>query len=122
MAHSPYYNPLAVFPLTGPLFTYLAPSSCDRNCPPQSQVARKLTHLVPRWPLAPSPPKSQSPLGFPELNVHLIRATSQTLSSVYSTHMFNHIGQIIGEDRMDLLLATRYVQTFKCNTQKLIIT
>ncbi len=30
-----------------PLFTYLAPSSCDRNCPPPSQVACKLTPFAP---------------------------------------------------------------------------
>ncbi len=81
MAHSPCYE----FPLLVPLSTYLAPSSCDRNRPPQSQVARKLTPFVPHCPLVPSPPNSQPFLGFPELNVHLIRATSQTLSPVYNT-------------------------------------
>jgi hypothetical protein len=31
------------------------------------------------------PTKFPTLLGFPELNVHLIRATSQTLSAVYGT-------------------------------------
>ncbi len=46
--------PLSPFPLAGsPLLpfvspsTYLAPSSCDRNRPPPSQVACKLTPFVP---------------------------------------------------------------------------
>jgi hypothetical protein len=52
-----------------PFSTYLAPSRCDRNGPPQSQVARKLIPFV----------------NVPKLNVHLIRATSQTLFPVYNT-------------------------------------
>ncbi len=41
--------PLAVPPLLPfvPPFTYLAPSSCDRNRPPSSQVACKLTLFAP---------------------------------------------------------------------------
>ncbi len=46
--------PLSPFPLAGsPLLpfaspsTYLAPSSCDRNRPPPSQVAGKLTPFAP---------------------------------------------------------------------------
>ncbi len=81
MAHFPLlFSPLEGFsfaPLCVPFVfpsTYLAPSRCDRNCPPQSQVARKLTPLVPHYSLVPSPPNSQPFLGFPELNVHLIRA------------------------------------------------
>jgi hypothetical protein len=80
MAHSPSITPLAI-----PFFTYLAPSSCDRNRLTQSQVARKLTPFVPHWPLVPSLPNSQPFLGFPGLNVYPIRATSQTQSPVYST-------------------------------------
>ncbi len=78
-------TPLAVIPHANPFFTYLAPSSCDRNRPLQSQVARKLTPFVPHWPLVPSLPKSQPLLDFPGLNVHPIRATSQTQPLVYST-------------------------------------
>ncbi len=33
-----------------PLSTYLAPSSCDRNRPPPSQVACKLTLFAPPFP------------------------------------------------------------------------
>ena len=46
-----------------PPSTYLAPSSCDRNRPPQSQVARKLSPLFPIAPLfspplqIPNPPR-----------------------------------------------------------------
>ncbi len=36
-----------VLPLCIPLSTYLAPSSCDRNRPPSSQVACKLTPFAP---------------------------------------------------------------------------
>jgi hypothetical protein len=41
--------PLAVplLPPFVPLSTYLAPSSCDRNCPPPSQVACKLSLFAP---------------------------------------------------------------------------
>ncbi len=45
--------------------TYLAPSSCDRNRPPRSQVVCKLLPLVPHCSLVSSPPKSQPFLGFP---------------------------------------------------------
>jgi hypothetical protein len=81
MAHSPCYG----FPLLVPFSTYLAPSDCDRNRPPQSQVARKLNPFVPHCSPYTLPTKFPTLLGFPELNVHLIRATSQTLSPVYST-------------------------------------
>ncbi len=83
MAHSPCCK----FPLLILFSTYLAPSRCDRNGPPQSQVARKLIPFVPHCSLVPSPPNSQPFLGFPELNLHLIRATSQTLFPVYNTHI-----------------------------------
>ncbi len=43
-----------------PRFTYLAPSSCDRNCPPPSQVAYKLTLFTSPFTHCPALP------GFPE--------------------------------------------------------
>ncbi len=43
-----------------PAFTYLAPSSCDRNRPPPSQVAYKLTLFNPPITHCPALP------GFPE--------------------------------------------------------
>ncbi len=67
-------SPLLQFPLLVPSSTYLAPSSCDRNRPPRSQVACKLFPSVPHCPLVPSPPKSQPSLDFPEPSVHLIKA------------------------------------------------
>ncbi len=62
MAHFPllYYPLLA--PLCSPfvsLPTYLAPSSCDRNRPPQSQVACKLTPFAP--PFTQPTPSLQIP-------------------------------------------------------------
>ena len=74
--------PIAIIPLLVPASTYLAPSSCDRNRPPQSQVARKLIPFVPHCSLVPSPPKSQPFSDFPEPNVHLIRAHHNPLSSM----------------------------------------
>jgi hypothetical protein len=72
--------PLAISPVT-----YLAPSSCDRNRPPQSQVACKLTPLSPIVPLYPSPWNPDPSWVFPRLNVHPIRAISQTHFPVYDT-------------------------------------
>jgi hypothetical protein len=76
--------PLAVIPLANPCSTYLAPSSCDRNRPPQSQVARKLSPLSPIAPLYP-PPRIPNPPGFPGPNVLLIRAHHNSLSSMQHT-------------------------------------
>ncbi len=78
MAHSPCFNlPLLVSPFVSLLLTW-NPPSCDGNRPPQSQVACKLTPLVPHLAPVPSPPKFQPFSGFPGPNVHLIRATLQT--------------------------------------------
>jgi hypothetical protein len=71
--HTLRYILYIALPLTIPTSTYLAPSSCDRNRPPQSQVARKLSPLSPIAPLCPSPPQIPSLLGFPGPNVLLIR-------------------------------------------------
>ena len=73
-ARSPCYKPHS--------FTYLAPSSCDRNRPPRSQVVCKLLPFV---PLAPSCPPFQNPnpfSDFPEPNVHLIKARLNPLPSI----------------------------------------
>jgi hypothetical protein len=67
-------SPCFEFPLLVPFPTYLAPSSCDRNRPPRSQVACELLSFVPHCSLVPSPPKSQPFWDFPEPNVHLIKA------------------------------------------------
>ena len=40
-----------------PPFTYLAPSSCDRNRPPPSQVACKLTPFAPPFTQLTHPPQ-----------------------------------------------------------------
>jgi hypothetical protein len=69
MAHFPLlFSSLAGFPLLPlcvPLVfpsTYLAPSSCDRNRPPPSQVACKLTLFGPPVPpLGPPPPRCPDP-------------------------------------------------------------
>jgi hypothetical protein len=73
---------LAKNPLLILVSTYLAPSSCDRNRPPRSQVARKLLPLVPHCSLAPSPPNSQPSSGFSGANVHLIRRITNPFPSI----------------------------------------
>ncbi len=59
---------LPLLPLLAPLClpfvslsTYLAPSRCDRNRPPPSQVACKLTPFAPLHPVAPLLPYSRNP-------------------------------------------------------------
>jgi hypothetical protein len=85
MAHSPCFTlPLLVSSLYPLLLTW-NPPSCDRNRPPQSQVACKLTPLVPHLAPVPSPPKFQPLLGFPGPNVHLIRVTLRTQPSCSCT-------------------------------------
>jgi hypothetical protein len=59
-------SPLVPFgsPFVSPLYphsTYLAPSRCDRNRPPPSQVACKLTPLAPLHPIDPPHPNFQNP-------------------------------------------------------------
>jgi hypothetical protein len=61
------------------------PPSCDRNCPPQSQVACKLTPFVPHLAPVPSLPKFRPLLGFPRSNMHLIGTTLQN-----PTHKITH--------------------------------
>ena len=63
--HKLQYILYIALPLYIPTSTYLAPSSCDRNGPPQSQVARKLSPLSPIAPVYPSLPQLPSLLGFP---------------------------------------------------------
>ncbi len=56
---SPFWSPL--LPFVSPS-TYLAPSSCDRNRPPPSQVACKLTPFTPPFTQLSHPfPNSQNP-------------------------------------------------------------
>ncbi len=89
MEHSPCFNlPLLVSPLYPLLLTW-NPPSCDRNRPPQSQVACKLTPLVPHMAPVPSLPKFQPLLGFPGPNEHLIRATLRTQPSCSRTIIFS---------------------------------
>ncbi len=52
---APYWLPFVSYS------TYLAPSSCDRNRPPPSQVACKLTPFPPRHPVGPPHPNSRDP-------------------------------------------------------------
>jgi hypothetical protein len=71
-AHTPqlhiYIAQFPLLPLLTPLClpfvslsTYLAPSSCDRNRPPPSQVACKLTPFAPLHPVDPPLLNSQNP-------------------------------------------------------------
>jgi hypothetical protein len=55
-----------------PPFTYLAPSSCDRNCPPSHQVACRLT------PFAPPFTQSTHPFQIPRTPIAQ-RLTTTTL-------------------------------------------
>jgi hypothetical protein len=87
-------SPCCKFPLLALFLTYLAPSSCDRNRPPRSQVARKLLPFVPHCSLVPSPPKSQPFSDFPEPNVHLIKAHLKP-SSQYPEHCLHRWSQQI---------------------------
>jgi hypothetical protein len=60
----PLFSLPLLVPLCSPFVppsTYLAPSSCDRNRPPQSQVACKLTHLSHPSPNCPTPFKFPEP-------------------------------------------------------------
>jgi hypothetical protein len=77
--------PLLKIPLLVLVSTYLAPSSCDRNRPPRSQVACKLLPFVPHCSLVPSTPNSRPSLGFPEPNVHLIRRITNPFPSIQNT-------------------------------------
>jgi hypothetical protein len=63
------------YPLSSPFvlpFTYLAPSSCDRNCPPSYQVACRLT------PFAPPFTQSTHPFRIPRTPIAQ-RLTTTTL-------------------------------------------
>jgi hypothetical protein len=55
----PLLAPLCL-PLVSPS-TYLAPSSCDRNRPPPSKVACKLTPFAPPHPVDPPPQLPRTP-------------------------------------------------------------
>ncbi len=67
-----------------PLLTW-NPPCCDRICPPQSQVARKLISPFPHsTPYTPHS-KIPTPWGFPELNIHFTKTTSQTWVTRSST-------------------------------------
>ena len=58
------FSPCPLAPLAPhcSLFTYLAPSSCDRNRPPPSQVNCKLTLFAPPFsPIVPPFPVPQNP-------------------------------------------------------------
>ncbi len=81
-----WHFPLLQFPLLVPASTYLAPSSCDRNGPLQSQVARKLIPFVPHCSLILSLPEFPTLPGFPEPNVLLIKAHHNPLSSIQHSY------------------------------------
>ncbi len=101
-------SPCYEFPLLIPSSTYLAPSRCDRNCPPRSQVACKLTPLVPHCSLVPSLPNSQPFLDFPEPNVYSIRAHHKPPFPAHNTYTTYHLlVYIIIEDRTPTVLARR---------------
>ncbi len=69
-----------------PLSTYLAPSSCDRNRPPPSQVACKLTLFAP--PFTQSSHPFQLPRTPP--TQRLAMTTLGLLRSCYAEHVLHH--------------------------------
>ncbi len=80
------FAPIAIpfyFPFVLP-FTYLAPSSCDRNCPPSYQVACRLT------PFAPPFTQSTHPLRIPRTPIaqRLTTTTLGPLRSHYAEQSF----------------------------------
>ncbi len=93
-------TPLAVFPLLISVSTYLAPSSCDRNHPPQFQVARKLPPLS---PIAPSHPPLQipNPPGFPETQCALNKGASQP--------SFQHATQVVARSQKMLITGSQKI-------------
>jgi hypothetical protein len=101
--HKLRYILYMALPLTDPTSTYLAPSSCDRNRPPQSQVARKLSPLSPIAPLFP-PPNSQ-PSWVSRPNVLLIRAHRNPLSSIQhrGVEVFCQMSRFLRIERVVLL-------------------
>ncbi len=72
-------------------FTYLAPSRCDRNRPPWSQVVCKLLPLVPNCSLVSSPPKSHPFSDFPKPNVHLIKARLNPFPNIPNNKHHRHL-------------------------------
>ncbi len=84
------FAPIAIpfyFPFVLP-FTYLAPSSCDRNCPPSYQVACRLT------PFAPPFAQSTHPLQIPRTPIaqRLTTTTLGPLRSHYAEHSLPKVG------------------------------
>jgi hypothetical protein len=77
MAHStclsyfPLLIPLApLTPLSDPLLLTWNPPSCDRICPPRSQVACKLTSPFPSPGSYTPLPEIPTPQGFPDPSIH----------------------------------------------------
>jgi hypothetical protein len=105
-----WHVPLAKNPLPILVSTYLAPSSCDRNRPPRSQVACKLLPLVPHCSLAPSPPNSQPSSGFPEPNVHLIRRITNPFPSIQNSTYCTHLAGFFKDDTLPWVLYSIHIQ------------
>ncbi len=86
---SPCFAPLC-FPFVSPS-TYLAPSSCDRNRPPRSQVACKLTPFAHPSPNCPTPSKFPEP----QLPSALQRRPREYSGSCYPEHSIQHLFYLI---------------------------
>jgi hypothetical protein len=84
------FAPLAVSLLLPfvPFSTYLAPSSCDRNCPPPSQVACKLTLFAPPFT------QLSHPFQLPRTPTtqRLTTTTLGLLRSYYAEHSLPNVG------------------------------
>jgi hypothetical protein len=64
-------------------FTYLAPSSCDRNCPPSYQVACRLTPFA--------PPLTQSTHPFQILKTPIAQRLTTTTLGPLRFHYAEHV-------------------------------
>ncbi len=107
MAHSPcFFTPLAnspLFPFPTPFYLLGTPPSCDRICPPRSQVACKLT--------SPDPPFPQTlPLQIPRTQIAQ-RLTTMTSGSI--RHLLS--GTIIVYTHLYMLITRpTYLQISPC--------
>jgi hypothetical protein len=105
MAHFPLLPllmPLAPFadsPCT-PFSTYLAPSSCDRNRPPSSQVACKLTLFAPPFT------QLSHPFQLPRTPTvqRLVTTTLGLLRSCYAEQLWNKLYRL----RVDFIYIFKY--------------
>ncbi len=105
----PFVSPLLVplcLPFVSP-FTYLAPSSCDRNRPPRSQVACKLTPFAPPFTLPT--PTLQIP------RIPTAQRLTKTTSGIFRLLLSGTIMNRISEKEQPLSRIQRHTFIFQYN-------